>query len=214
MTTAVIDWDAWRMAYPTMTYADHQAFYSEIYYQHPEQRHYSAAYAAKAIEQTTPRTIVELGGWDGELAQKMLSLYPGIEQWTNVEICREAAVSGIGRHPKYEAPDLPDWYWKNGPWSCDLLVASHTIEHLSVHHLTQAVAATHAKALFFDAPLYDHPTNWTGYTASHILETGWTGVSDICSRYGYHLDWAENHATNATSGEQARACLYLHEDHA
>jgi hypothetical protein len=204
-----LDWDAWRNAYHGLTYAQQQAFHSAIYEQYPEQRHYNADLVARAIEQVQPCTVVELGGWDGELAHTMLDQHPTIQQWTNVELCKEAAQAGHARHPRYHAPTLSDWYWTKGPWHCDLFVASHTIEHLTITHLNETLAATHAGALFLDAPLHNKSTNWRGHTATHILECGWIGVDRLCDRHGYTLAWAEDHSTDPSSGEHARACLYL-----
>jgi hypothetical protein len=208
MTLTSLDWDAWRQAYPDLTYAQQQDFHSLIYEQYPEQRHYAPDLVAKAIEQVKPETVVELGGWDGELAHAMLDQHPTILTWTNIEICREAADAGFGTQPRYYAPRLEDWYWNRGPWDCDLFVASHTIEHLTVHHLERTIAATHARALFLDAPLGDKATPWQGSTTTHTLHTGWIGVTQICARHGYTLAWAEDHTTDPASGDKARACLY------
>jgi hypothetical protein len=204
-----LDWDQWRNAYPALTYADQQAFHTLIYEQHPVQRHYDHTLVGRAIEDIEPRTVVELGGWDGELAHTMLDQHPTIQRWTNIELCREAAQAGEGRHPRYQAPTLNGWYWSQGPWHCDLFVASHVIEHLTITHLNETLAATHAQALFLDAPLENKSLNWQGFTGTHILECGWIGVDRLCDRHGYQLAWAEDHDTDPSSGEQARACLYL-----
>jgi hypothetical protein len=210
MTTfTTLDWDAWRAAYPGMTYEQQQAFHSEIYKHHPVQQHYDPLYVMRAIEYVQPGSVVELGGWDGELAKSMLSQYSGIRLWRNVELCREAAIQGHNPYEdRYTATDMGDWYWTH-EWHCDLFVASHTIEHLSVQHLNEVVAHTHAEALFLDAPLLDGPFNWRGFTGTHILECGWDGVTEICNEHGYYLEWAEDHQTNPQSGDWARACLYL-----
>jgi hypothetical protein len=206
--TTSLDWDAWRNAYHHLTYADQQAFHSTIYEQHPEQRHYDPVYVAKAIEQTNARTVVELGGWDGELAEHMLKRYP-IQQWTNVELCKEARQAGAKRHPLYTAWPKDKWYWTE-TWHCDLFVASHVIEHLTIQHLNETLAATHAQALFLDAPLHNKSIDWRGFTGSHILECGWIGVDRLCDRHGYQLAWAQDHQTDPSSGGTARACLYTH----
>lgn len=208
MNVPTLDWDAWRTSYPTLTYAQQQDFHTAIYAQYPEQRHYDPTYTARAISETLPTTIVELGGWDGELAEQMLDRYPFIETWTNIELCAEAATAGQGRRRRYHAPLLDGFYWDHGPWHCDLFVASHTIEHLTAHHLDQTIAATRARALYLDAPLTDAPTSWHGTTTSHALEIGWAGVTRICEQHGYRLAWAENHGTDPASGGWARACLY------
>lgn len=208
MSTAALDWDAWRTAYPTLTYTEQQAFHSAIYAQYPEQRHYDSRLVAQAIEDVQPRSVVELGGWDGELAEHMLNQYPTISAWINVEVCKEASDAGIGRHPRYHPAAMTDWYW-NHTWREDLFVASHVIEHLTIHHLDQTIQATKAKALFMDAPLLDRPVGWQGFTGTHILQTGWAGVTRICQAHGYRLSWAVDHETDPSSGGYARACLYL-----
>jgi hypothetical protein len=203
-----LDWDAWRQAYPDLTYAQQQNFHSLIWQQHPVQRHYAPDLVAKAIEHVQPSTVLELGGWDGELAHAMLDQHPDIETWVNVEICREASDLSATRHPRLHAAEhLDDFYWTE-TWGCDLFVASHTIEHLTVQHLEQTIAATHARALYLDAPLGDKATPWQGSTTTHTLHTGWIGVTRICNRHGYQLAWAEDHSTDPVSGDKARACLY------
>lgn len=208
-----LDWDAWRNAYPTLTYAEQQDFHSAIYAQYPEQRHYSERHCRRAINSIPrARRIVELGGWDGALARAMLDRHASIQQWVNVELCREAAAAGrgLGYEPRYSAPELNGFYWDwdHGPWHCDLFVASHTIEHLTSLDLAKVLASTRARALYFDAPLYDKPVGWQGFTGTHILETGWTGVTALCREHGYTLAWAEDHKTDPSSGDWARACLY------
>jgi hypothetical protein len=206
-----LDWDAYRAHYATMSYAEHQAFHSSIFEQYPEQNHYSPKYAAKAIEQTMPVEVIELGGWDGGLALEMLTLYPTIQTWGNIELCAEAAAHGHQQHPRYFAYEWDEFYWEHGPWHCDLFIASHTIEHLSAYHLERTIAATQARAIYFDAPLLDGPTDWTGSTTSHVLTIGWPQVHEMMQGHGYELDWQEDHATAPHTGGHARACLYLAE---
>lgn len=206
------DCDAWRAAYPTASYADHQAALSAVWAEYPEQRHFDVALVSSAIAAWSPRRVVELGGWDGELASAMLDDHAAIASWRNVELCREAAASGAGllaRHgARYDASELGDWYWSRR-WSCDLFVASHVIEHLSAEHLDLVLGATDARALFMDAPLADGPTDWAGVSAMHALEFGWTGVTAMCRRHGYALAWEREHATDPASGGWARGCLYV-----
>jgi hypothetical protein len=214
MTLTTLDWDAYRNAYHTLTYEQHQDFHSAIYEQYPEQRHYDHAQAVRAIETIRPTTVVELGGWDGELASAMLTHDPDIKQWTNIELCREAAAKGYARYPRYHAPILDGWYWDHGPWHADLFVASHTIEHLNAYHLDRTIAATRADAFYFDAPLEDHPLSWAGSTTSHILGMGWTGIHNLMHQYGYTILYQQDHDTPPETGGHARAVLYTKEPQA
>lgn len=206
MTTA-LDWNHWRTTYSERTYREHQGFYSEVYAAHPVQRHYDADLCSRAIEQINPAYVVELGGWDGELAHLMLDAHP-IKQWTNVEICDEARHGSAG-NPRYRTPILGDWYWTQ-QWTADLFVASHTIEHLTADHLERTIAATKTKAIYLDAPLPDEPTDWRNFTGTHILPLNWQGVDQLLAKHGYLLDWSVVHDTPEESGGQSTARLYRH----
>src|SRR4051794_15438819 len=108
-----IDCDEWRRNYASWTLAEHRAFYSRVWAEFPDQSHHDAQIVADTILSYAPRTVVELGGWDGSLAVAMLDAFPGVERWTNVEICTEAVANGW-RHPRY-VPLSPDaWYWEDG----------------------------------------------------------------------------------------------------
>ena len=205
-TTTAIDWDQWRKAYPTLSYQDQKAFHELIWEQYPLQNCWHQHLLNRAIEKVQPYTVVELGGWDGAAAAVMLSQHPVIQRWTNVEICEPAAQHGQDRSKRYEAPILDGFYWEHGPWHADLFVASHSIEHLSAHHLERTIATTQAKAIYLDAPLEDEPTDWTGYVGSHILEIGWQGVYQILRDNNYWIKWSNVH-------EYGRACLFIHADH-
>lgn len=204
-----LDLDAFRRDYPHLTYAQHQALYSQVWASHPVQSHFDALECAYAIARVGPARVVEVGGWDGELGVAMLQVFPAaIDGWTNYEVCREAREAGQRRRRAgYHAPDLDKWFWEQ-PTSADLLVASHTIEHLSAEHLTLLLDATDAPALWFDAPLHDEPTDWMGSTTTHVLEIGWDGVTGLCEERGWSLTWAHDHETSPESGGSSRACLY------
>jgi hypothetical protein len=206
VTISVADLDAWRDAYPTATYLEQQAFHSRIWEANPDQNHFDIEQARLAIEHVNPSIVVELGGWDGALAALMLALFP-IKQWTNHELCAEAASVGVGQHPRYSVAVLNDFYWCHD-WRCDLFVASHVIEHLTTEDLDKTIAATDTPAIYLDAPLLDDPTPWTGTTTTHILQLGWEGVTALLDDHGYTLTWAHDHETAPHTGGHARACLY------
>jgi hypothetical protein len=189
----IIDWDEWRRNYDSMTYEQQQSFYSSVWQNHPIQQHYNAD-AAKAffdlidlIEEDL--TIVEIGGWRGELAEAVLPDVRGF--WLNIEICREAAEQRIPTSPRYKAYSPPDWPWDD-PTSiftlqrADVLVASHVIEHLSVPHLELLLDTSRARWMFLASPLPAiGPVDWTGYNGSHILPLGWDGVEALAGTHGW-----------------------------
>lgn len=202
----ILDCDEWRRNYSTWTVADHKKFYAAVWAQYPGQSHAAHELASMVLATHRPRSVVEIGGWDGELAVHMLEEHDFIERWTNVEICEEAVDQGH-YHPRYWPLSPNVWYWEN-TWKADMLVASHCIEHMTAEHLEAMVRASDVSHMFFDAPLQDGPTQWWGTSTTHILEVGWDGVTEICARHGYALAWGMNHVTAPESGGAARVCVY------
>jgi hypothetical protein len=200
------DCDGWRRGYDTMTVADQKAAYSEIWRVARTQSHFNVDRLAEVIEERQPRTVVELGGWDGECASIMLAHSPQIEHWVNVEVCPEAAAHY--RHHRYEAFCPRDkWFWEY-KWTTDLFVTSHTIEHLKARDLEATIAAVDAKTLYLDSPLTDQPQDWWGSSTTHILELGWPQVDEICARYGYQLTARDRHDLEPRSGGFSVVSVY------
>jgi hypothetical protein len=191
-----------------MTVADHQKFYSEVWAEYPGQSHFSDAPLARAIESMSPKTVMEVGGWDGEAAVTMLERFDFIEKWTNVEICREAVEHGR-QHPRYKSFSPNKWYWECEWPPVDMFVGVHVIEHMRARDLAALVDATDAKAFYFEAPLTWTPINWTGVSATHILEFGFEGVSGLMHDRGYVIGSAERLVTKPESGGFSQAYLYL-----
>jgi hypothetical protein len=160
MMGQVLDCDEWRRNYENWTVADHKRFYAEVWAQHPSQSHAAHELMGMVLATHRPRTVIEVGGWDGELAIRMLEMHDFIERWTNVEICEQAVHLGH-YHPRY-FPTSPDtWFWDNA-WNADMLVASHCIEHMTAKHLEAMIRSSNVDVMVFDAPLQNEPTSWWG----------------------------------------------------
>jgi hypothetical protein len=201
-----LDCDEFRRNYDNWTVADHKEFYREVYEVAPQQSHSAPELVATAIAYANPQQVLEIGGWDGELAVGMLEQFGFIVNWTNVEICAQAVRNGH-RHPRYTALSPREWFWERR-WTGDMLVASHCIEHMSAEHLEALVCSADVNYFFFDAPLVDEPTSWWGSSTTHVLEVGWIGVTEIMNRHDYELIWKKPHSTPPESGGYACACLY------
>lgn len=192
MNQPALDWDRWRTDYPHTTLAEQQDFYTQVFAAYRNQRHYNEQAVSRAIQDVKPKEVVELGGWDGELASAMLDIYPSIGVWLIHEICREAAEVADTRHSRLFAPQMRNWYWTED-WTTDLLIASHVIEHMTAEELGKTIEATETSAIYLDAPLVNDPTDWTGYVGTHIIEVGWDGVDAILA--GYTSAWRMSHDT-------------------
>lgn len=186
-TTTHIDWNAWRSDYDTMSFAEQQAFYDLVYCLHPQQARAEVSALERFLDYIgQPLTVVELGGWDGGFAAKILERRPEIVWWTNYEISRAAATESVCEDARFASVPLEDWYWMD-KHVADLFVASHVLEHLSILDVIETFDATSTRWMFLQAPLREEPTDWSDYHGSHILEVGWAVISEELSKRGYAL---------------------------
>lgn len=191
MTTtapAAIDWDAWRAAYDTMTFAEQEDFYDRVFEQFPDQARYSVRVLSSFLDEiAVPVDIVELGGWDGAFAAEILAKHKPITGWCNSEISVAAAEATVCDDARYSLHvPLTDWYWTQ-PHQCDLFVASHVIEHLKLLDVLASFDATGCRWMYLQAPLEEEATDWTGYRGSHILEVGWRVLTDELADRGFRF---------------------------
>lgn len=206
MTIDIAACDAWRHAYDDMTVEQQREFYDQVYREYPEQSHFNAWRLADVIRGRQPRTVVELGGWDGACAAVMLPLFPCIQTWVNVEISRLAGAAGPD-DPRYMPVSPDDWYW-DSRWTADLFVTNHTVEHLKGRDVRATIAATDAKTLYIDTPIDEEGHQWWGTITTHILELGWRDVDRICDENGYRLDFRKTHPLEARSGGWSAVSVY------
>ena len=189
----MIDWDEWRSRYSSMTYAEQQAFYSEVWKHHPSQLHFDAGAALAFMRalpvMPRPMRVVEIGGWRGELAEALIPYLPASWSWLNLEICREAAAASVCQQPAFRAVSPESWPWEDLPTlaGADILVASHVIEHMSVEHLEALVdSLATARWMFLASPLPQSGTpDWAGYNGSHVLPLSLDGVTDLLADRGW-----------------------------
>lgn len=178
----IADFDAWRERYDEMTYRDMRDFYNLVEIDHPLQQAYDVGtfsrFLDRAIVSIGPVSVLEMGGWKGELAQEMLTK-PGVIGWYNLEICENAAQKSVFSSPRYEVVVPDDFAWNTTLPPADVLVASHFIEHIRLWELVALVCNLPGKVRFIglQAPIQETETDWTGYHGTHILEVGWRDVS-------------------------------------
>lgn len=195
--------DEWRARYKTLTFAEHQEYYSKIFASYPNQKHFHDSAPQEFFAFYPARRVLEIGGWDGALAARILALNPQLELWTNLEICVEAAKSSIPTDPRYEAPPLTNWPWTSPRPTYDTLFMSHSIEHMQVSDIQALLSACpDLDYLYIDTPLSDQPPTWAGYEGTHILEVGWRGLIDLLEEWGFEFD---TYFPNSTVGFFARA---------
>jgi hypothetical protein len=180
-----IAWDEWRAEYDALSYEEQKAFYNLCYNLYPSQEHHDAEEVDRFLRNTVGGDVVELGGWTGELAKKMLAIHPDILTWTNVEICENAAFASVVEDDRYNVWIPNDYIWNKGPIEGDIFIAAHVIEHMKSYHLAALIKQLRTKYVYFEAPLLPPNSTWNGMTGNHILELRWSQVHLLMDQSGY-----------------------------
>lgn len=179
-------WDDWRSRYQTLTVADHQAAYDDAFDADRDQRRFDADTLRRLLDRIgEPVSVIELGGWDGELAKTVLASTNGqVKRWRNYEISPKAVEATVCDDRRYQAYAENRFYW-DARRRADLFVASHVIEHLSLADVRRTLDATSCRYVFLQAPLEPGPTDWRGYDGGHVLEVGWDGLDHELAARGF-----------------------------
>lgn len=169
--TVSIDFNGWRESYDAMSFEEHQEFNKQIAAEYPNQRCWNDQQVGKFLRHYLPGSVVELGGWDGSLANVMLPRFPETVTWVNYDITPD--VPQVCGDSRYEQVTLDDWPWKRKA-AGDVLLASHVFEHMLSHEIVALLDAWDVAAVFMDAPIPSGSTSWNNYEGTHILEIGGT----------------------------------------
>ena len=174
----VADLDKYRDQYDDLTFQEHQALYQRVVEEYPEQSFWSAPECARFLEFVQPQRVVEIGGWDGGLAEASYFL----DRWVNLDW---ADVPQVCRKPGYQYVILQDFVWTWTEWG-DAVVMSHVLEHMSEEHLRNLLSVMDARAIYVDAPLSeDHRIEWRGSLTAHVLDLSFREVDEVFREYGY-----------------------------
>lgn len=185
------DFDAWREGYDAMTWSDHVATYSELHRLYPIQRHFDATACGEFLDLIKPPRVMEIGGWDGELASLVLPSRPFIRYWQNADACPEVVAGPVCTDPRYCA--------RIGPailGGFDALVMSHVAEHMRWEELRFTITRARVNAVYLASPL---PTDgsapdWNHYPGTHILEIGWDTIGAFLGGLGFRqMDTPRTH---------------------
>jgi len=182
----VIDFGAWRRQYDDLTYSEQVEFYRAVAEAYPEQIHFNEPAIRTFLDGATGK-VLEIGGWKGELAQRVLPDLPEITEWLNVEIAPQAVTESVCLDPRYLVT-IPETFI----WDSDLdiesfptVVASHVIEHMKIREVRNLLSRIRADRLYVDAPLPPQPSLWGDGQHSHIIEVGWDGLGSLIESHGF-----------------------------
>jgi len=144
--------------------------------------------------------VVELGGYEGELALQILEIYPKI-QWLNVEIIKHRIKRGLENY-RYREHVLSNQLWneKLELRGYDVFVSSHTLEHLNavqVKHLFHYLIGNKIEYLILQTPVKANGQTWQGYGGAHVLRMGSNHMKKmlnpsyclVCERGAWHSIW-------------------------
>jgi hypothetical protein len=174
--------DRYRKRYDSYTFEYKKKKAREWLRKYPYQAHFDYVPVSHWLENIAdkPTSVVEIGGWRGDLANLALSSYKYIERWHNYDLLEDNG-SQKCQDPKYKLVSLKDYVWNLSPGAeYNSLVATHMIEHISwsefkelVHWIPESV-----NSVLFEAPLPESAENhdWSGDFSSHVFEKGWEQV--------------------------------------
>jgi len=184
--------ERWRNEYDDLSYPRHQDFYTQLVKDHPDQSQHNTEvvnYFLNAVDEPY-FYILELGGWNGGLAQKILPTRPEIMKWDNYEITHYAREWNICKDTRYNVHIPNDFIWNIVlPNNYNIFLSSHTIEHIKRKDFINLIKnlPPSIKYIYLEAPisLSDFKRDWSGDYSTHILEIGWKQVTEILQEYGF-----------------------------
>lgn len=187
----IAGWDNWRERYNALTDQEQRDYYNAIEKRHPNQRHFNLEAISRFLAEREGVDVLEIGGWDGELADTILAANPRIKFWENRDICGALKARQVCRDKRYQfrVMDQFRWWESEAPPAADTLIASHFIEHISDEdalNLFRWIGAGAIKHVLLDAPI-DRVRlgEWGGYQGTHILTMSWAGITSALADYGF-----------------------------
>jgi hypothetical protein len=178
----IFQFDRYRKRYGRFSFQFKKRKAGEWLRKYPEQAHFNYVPVSYWLENAVdkPASVVEIGGWRGDLANLALSSYKHIEKWHNYDLL-EGSGSQKCQDPKYKLVSLSDYVWNHSPETkYNSLIATHMIEHISWNEFKELVQwiPESVNSVLFEAPLPESAENhdWSGDFSSHVFEKGWEQV--------------------------------------
>lgn len=189
--------DDWRKNYDNLDYETQQRFYDKVHVAFPDQHRHDAAAANEFLTMADENlNVLEIGGYTGELAKEMLSIWPEtkIRSWRNIEISKSAVDKSACNDARYSAECLPDFFWKTNGFESDTLIMSHVLEHIKVENFMEFLSHVKFKRIYIDTPIPEsEPGQWSGYMGSHIFESSWDELEKQLEERGYTTIYRNHH---------------------
>jgi hypothetical protein len=145
---------------------------------------------------TRPISMLEIGGWRGDLAEIALSSYDYIKLWHNYDLIIDNN-SQKCHDKRYKLITMDDDLWHLSlKYEYNALIATHMIEHIKWKEFTELTkwipACIHTVLFESPLPASAENINWMGDYSSHVLEKGWKQVIAKMKNHGFLVEYSEN----------------------
>ena len=203
--------DHWREQYDNMTLQEQKDFHAEFYkrwtviHQHGDDGPVDAFFGMVH----GPTRVLEIGGWSGDAAARILPKHPNIEEWRNVEICLDAVANSVCGDLRYIAEEPDVWPWETEYPGYTVLFMQHVIEHMKFDQFIALLdAVPDVEWAFIQSPLDMEPRSWKGYPGCHILEVGWSAIDEHMAGLGFDVAHSWWDTQFSTAPENGRTRIY------
>ncbi len=165
--------------------------------QYPEQAHFNYVPIDHWLKNIVPKqaSILEIGGWRGDLAAKALSSFEHIYLWHNYDLLANHNTQKCN-DKRYKLISLNAYLWHMSlQVEYNALIATHMIEHIRWRELIELInwIPDGISTVLFEAPLPESADNinWKGDHSSHVLEKGWEQVIAEMKIHNFFVDFCE-----------------------
>lgn len=175
--------DEYRAVYKSLTFEDLKLLHKIWSERYPIQRYWVRTfgfymdcieYVIKDLKRKKLK-IVELGGYDGELASFVLKKYPRLS-WLNIEIQKHDATPSLMNYDYYEHV-LSKQVWEENInlTEYDIFLSTSTLEHFTNEEFVKILnylVSNKIKYLVLKIPIAPNGQTWEGARSSHLLTMG------------------------------------------
>lgn len=198
MLYVINQFDKYRKRYSTITFKKKVKFTNRWLQEFPEQAHFNYIHVEHWLKNIVikPASIIEIGGWRGDLALKALSSFDHIIAWHNYDLLEFNEYQKC-KDTRYELITLDQYIWhKSLDHKYNALIATHMIEHICWKELIQLIGwiPREIRTVLFEAPIPPTGENisWKGDYSSHVLEKGWEQIISEMKNNDFSLDYSED----------------------
>ena len=167
------------------------------------QRRFHGPSVKEFFSTAKPEMVIELGGWDGEMANLILPDNDDVVSWTNFELASVAQVCNDDRYDFFVSTD--DWAWNHPGFSGDCFVSSHSIEHVSVDNVKSILSRLDEEffsSAFIQAPIpVKGKPNWERWKNSgHIIQCNMSELDEMFTDHGWTLRMSSRRGSDQIRG--------------